>query len=193
MYVVTYLNNNKMKKQLTVLLTATTLLLTSCGGGGEKQVAPESAKESSGASLLADDVLKYDKNAIDPKAEVSEITIKATGASMAEMKYDQTTLTVPAGTTVKLTFISEATDPSMPHNWVLVRKGSLDRIAQKGMDAGVDKNYIPTDDDLLVSGNLLKPGEKEEIIFPAPPAGEYQFVCTYPGHSKQMQGVFIVK
>ncbi len=184
-----------MKKQLLVLATSTILLLASCGGGNKESATQttESTKETSGATLLADDGPKYDKTAIDPKATVTEITLKATGASMAEMKYDQSTLTVPAGATVKLTFISEATDPSMPHNWVLIRKGSLDRIAQKGLEAGADKNYIPNDDDILVYGNLLKPGEKEEIVFPAPPAGEYQFVCTYPGHSQKMQGVFIVK
>jgi len=183
-----------MKNKLTVLICAVSLSLTSCGGGKDQSVqTSDSVKQSSGSSLLADDVLKYDKNAIDPKATLTEITLKALGTTMAEMKYDQSTLTVSAGTTVKLTFVSEATDPSMPHNWVLIRKGSLERIAQKGMDAGVDKDYIPTDDDILIAGKLLKPGEKEEIIFPAPPAGEYQYVCTFPGHSKQMQGVFIVK
>jgi azurin len=39
----------------------------------------------------------------------------------------------------------------------------------------------------------LKPGIKEELTFPAPAAGEYMFICTYPGHWQQMQGTFTVK
>ena len=183
-----------MKNNLVLITGLSLMILSSCGG--EKSPEATAAKDSSatsGATLLADDAPAYNATAIDPAAKITEVSIEATGANMAEMKYDKSTIEVPAGTTIKLTFKSSATDPSMPHNWVLIRKGNLDRIVKKGMEAGADKGFVPVDEDLLIASKLLGPGEKTELTFPAPPAGEYQFVCTYPGHSAKMQGVFIVK
>lgn len=180
-----------MKKLITFLVPVA-LLFTACGGDEAKK---EEAKteEISGEDLLKDDGPVYDKTKVDPNAPVVTITLKAVGASMADMKYDQATLEVAAGSTVKLTLISESKDASMPHNWVLIKKGNMERVAAKGIEAGADKNFVPVSDDVFVATKMLNPGEKEELTFPAPPAGEYQFVCTYPGHSQKMNGVFIVK
>jgi azurin len=176
-----------------IIPVALTLLFSACGGQGEEKKEETTQQETNGATLLQDEGPVYDRNAIDPNAPVTAITIKGVGATMAEMKYDQAAVEVPANSTVKLTFISEATDESMPHNWVLVKKGSAERVATKGMEAGPDKNYVPDSDDVLVASSLLKPGGKEELTFPAPAAGEYVFICTYPGHWQQMQGTFTVK
>jgi hypothetical protein len=190
--VVITLNNNNMKTIKLSVLALGTMFLYSCGESKQESVK-EVAPAVDATTLLADDGPKYDINAIDGTAPVVELSIAAIGANMAEMKYDKSNLEVASGSTVKLTFESKATDPAMPHNWILIRKGNLDRIARKGMEAGADKSYVPSDDDILVASKLLGPNEKQVLTFPAPPAGEYQFVCTYPGHSMMMQGVFIVK
>ena len=181
-----------METRKLSVLALCTVLLYSCGGSKEES-AKEVAPAVDATTLLADDGPKYDVNAIDRTAPVVELSIAAIGANMSEMKYDQSKLEVASGSTVKLNFESKATDSAMPHNWILIRKGNLDRIARKGMEAGVDKSYVPSDDDILVASKLLGPNEKQTLTFPAPPIGEYQFVCTYPGHSMMMQGVFIVK
>ncbi|CAN5424827.1 plastocyanin/azurin family copper-binding protein [soil metagenome] len=182
-----------MKNVFLMLGISSLLLVTSCGSkSGEQTAATTDSTKTTGSNLLSEEEPKYDKTAIDPAAPVTMITLKAIGKTMAEMKYDQSTLTVPAGSTVKLTFISEATDPAMPHNFLLIRKSALDRIVQEGIKAGVDKGFMPEDDDILVHSKLLAPGEKDELTFPAPPAGEYIYVCTFPGHAMQMQGVFTV-
>ena len=187
-------NNLKMKNLFSAMAIAITLLFTACGSSEQKPAAEETAKKEEGAGFLADEGPVYDKTAIDAAAPITTLTIKGVGATMAEMKYDLSELTVPAGSTVKLTLISEATDASMPHNWVLVKKGNAERIATKGMEAGPDKSYVDgTDTDVLVYTKMVGPGEKDEITFPAPPAGEYQYICTYPGHWQKMQGVLIVK
>jgi azurin len=187
-------NNKKMNKIMSVLAIAITMLFTACGSSEQKPAAEETAKKEDGAGFLADDGPAYDKTAIDANAPVTTLTIKGVGENMADMKYDLSELTVPAGSTVKLTLLSEATDPSMPHNWVLVKKGNAERIATKGIEAGADKAYVDaTDTDVLVYTKMVGPGEKDEITFPAPPPGEYQYICTYPGHWQKMQGILIVK
>jgi azurin len=177
----------------SIIPLALVVLLSACGGKQEEKSEATNAQELDGATLLQDEGPVYDKTAINPDAPVVTITVKAVGNSMAEMKYDQSALEVAAGSTVKLTLISETKEESMPHNWVLVKKGSAERVATKAIEAGPDKNYIPATDDVLVATSLLKPGAKEEITFPAPAAGEYLFICTYPGHWQQMQGTFTVK
>ena len=63
----------------------------------------------------------------------------------------------------------------------------------RGIHTLAEKATHAFEETRVAAQHFIAASEKEEIIFPAPPAGEYQFVCTYPGHSKQMQGVFIVK
>jgi azurin len=177
----------------SIIPIALVVLLSACGGKEEAKTETTNEQELNGATLLQDEGPVYDRNAINPDAPVVTFTVKAVGNSMAEMKYDQTALEIAAGSTVKLTLISETKEESMPHNWVLVKKGSAERVASKAIEAGPDKNYVPVSDDVLVATSLLKPGGKEEITFPAPVAGEYIFICTYPGHWQQMQGTFTVK
>lgn len=75
------------------------------------------------------------------------------------------------------------------HNWVLVKDGTKDIVAARGAAAGASNDWVqPGDPNVIVQTRMLNPGEKEEIRFPAPPAGEYQFVCTFPGHSDTMFG-----
>ncbi len=143
------------------------------------------------------DIFKSDHPAYDPKvnpdAEVVSITLKAEGSSMSDMHYDQKTLTVKSGTTVKLKFINMMQDAAMPHNWVLVYHGTMETVAKAGVDVGKEGSYVPASVDVLIATKLLGPKEETEITFAAPPAGKYQFVCTYPGHWSIMNGEFIVE
>ena len=79
------------------------------------------------------------------------------------------------------------------HNWVLVREGTGNVVAQRGMAAGTDNDYVqPADPDVIAHTKLLNPGETGEVRFTAPPLGTYQFVCTFPGHNFTMSGDFAV-
>ena len=46
---------------------------------------------------------------------------------------------------------------------------------------------------MVAHTKLLGGGESDEITFTAPAAGEYPFICTFPGHFAIMQGVMTVK
>ena len=135
----------------------------------------------------------YDATKIDPNAAVTQITLKTLGNTMSEMKYDQTVLHVKAGTTVKLNLVNTAKDSSMQHNFLLIESGSADQVATDGLKAGPENNYTPKTKNVLVATKLVGPGMKTEITFPAPAKGTYDFICTYPGHYKMMNGKFIVE
>ena len=162
-----------------------TVLLASCSG------APNST-DSDNTSIPTSRPA-YDAKAINPSATVVELFVLAQGADMSKMEYDKKSLSVPAGCTVKLNIKSTSPDASMPHNWVLVHKGTMEKVATEGLQAGRDRAFVPDSPDVLVHSKLLGPNEEETLTFPAPPPGTYEFVCTYPGHWSIMNGTFTVE
>jgi azurin len=56
------------------------------------------------------------------------------------------------------------------------------------------KGFIPETPDLLYHTKLLNPGESETLEFTAgPERGDYPYLCTFPGHSRIMQGTLKVE
>jgi azurin len=51
----------------------------------------------------------------------------------------------------------------------------------------------PGDPDIIVNTKLIKPGASDTITFSAPPAGEYQYFCTFPGYFIRMNGTLTIK
>ena len=119
----------------------------------------------------------------------------AIGTKASELMFDKVKLTAKPGQTVKLTFTNKAAkDSGMQHNWVLVNPGKVDEVGQAAMAAGPDKGYIPDSKDILAHTKLLNAGDKDTIEFTAPAqAGDYPYLCTFPGHYTMMKGVFSVK
>jgi azurin len=59
---------------------------------------------------------------------------------------------------------------------------------------GAQQNYIPNLDEVIFHTGILEPESSETIYFVAPSkAGNYTFVCTFPGHYTLMQGTLRVK
>ena len=46
---------------------------------------------------------------------------------------------------------------------------------------------------IVASTKILGPKQEETIVFKAGAAGEYPYVCTFPGHFGVMKGVMTVK
>ena len=109
------------------------------------------------------------------------------------LQFDVTSITVKAGSKVKLTFNN---DDDMPHNLAIVRPGTADAVGTAALGLGVkgmNIGYIPDDVNVLYHTQLLQPGISESIYFTAPiEPGEYTYVCTYPGHYLIMRGVMKV-
>ena len=87
----------------------------------------------------------------------------------------------------------------VPHNWVLVQPGSLQRVGELGNRLIADpeayaRHYIPESEEILAYTDIVAPSEKQTIYFNAPTtAGRYPFLCTFPGHWMVMNGVMVVE
>jgi azurin len=120
----------------------------------------------------------------------TELNIETVGDTMA---YNTTNLEAKAGSTVKLTLTNKATSPAMQHDWVLVKPGSEQEVSLAGITAGAAKDFIPDNANIIAHTKLTKPGETDTVTFTAPAtAGDYPFICTFPGHYPMMKGVLKV-
>jgi azurin len=165
-----------MKKILFALMTMA--FFASCGGGeATTEQAPQQVQQS------------------EPEAtgDVAEITIE--GNDM--MVYDLKTIEVTEGQTVKLTLkhVGTMAKEVMGHNWVLLNQG-VDKASFAGAAiTAVDNDYIPADKagDMIAYTKTLGGGEETTIEFDAPAVGDYEFICSFPGHYAMMTGIFTVK
>lgn len=110
-----------------------------------------------------------------------------------EMRYDIKTFSVKAGSEVKLWF---ANPDFMPHNLVIGMPGSAEEIgpAAEALGAqGFALGFIPKSDKIIAYSKLLNYQESELMEFTAPSEpGDYDFVCTFPGHWTLMRGIMKV-
>ncbi len=120
--------------------------------------------------------------------ETAKITIQA-----ALLKFTIEAFTVKPGQPVELTL--DNTDV-MPHNLLLVAPGTIEDVSTKAMAMGVEgwgRHYVPETDAVLHATKLVDASQRETLVFKAPEkAGDYPYVCTFPGHAYVMRGVMTV-
>lgn len=112
------------------------------------------------------------------------ITIRASGSTL---EFTPTRVSARAGTRLRIRFVNEGT---LPHNLVVPRSDDdIDALVLAAYKAG-DTNYVPMElkEKLIGWTTLASPGESVEVSFVVPPAGEYTYVCLFPGHSNSMLG-----
>ncbi|MEJ1973618.1 MAG: plastocyanin/azurin family copper-binding protein [Lacunisphaera sp.] len=85
----------------------------------------------------------------------------------------------------------------MLHNLVLTKPGRGTAVGQAAMELGLDglaHNYVPDSPDVLYHTALMQPGSSDTIFFVAPAEpGDYEFLCTFPGHFQLMRGILRVE
>ncbi|MBX2810380.1 MAG: hypothetical protein KTR25_01160 [Myxococcales bacterium] len=113
------------------------------------------------------------------------------------LSYSLKKIEVTAGSTVKLTLTHQGRMPktAMGHNWVLLSNGTnANRFLNTAMRAA-KTDYIPESlkDSVIAHTKVIGGGESDIIEFKAPAAGEYTFVCSFPGHGIVMTGKLIAK
>jgi azurin/glucose/arabinose dehydrogenase/lysophospholipase L1-like esterase len=114
-----------------------------------------------------------------------------------QMRYDTTRLVVAAGKPFEIIF--ENVD-MMPHNLVLAAPGARQAVAESVQTRRPDqldkqgRAYVPEKDTRVIAATkMLDPGQKETLKLTAPKEeGEYDYVCTFPGHWMIMWGKWIV-
>jgi azurin len=127
-------------------------------------------------------------------SDTDELTVIRIATIVEKMSYDTKELTVKAGKKIKLTF---ANPDFMPHNLLIVQPGSSQEIGMAAMALGAEgfeKDFRPESDKIITGTKMLDNGQEETIEFLAPTKpGNYEFVCTFPGHFMLMKGVLRVK
>lgn len=118
-------------------------------------------------------------------------------SSNDQMKYNLTTMTAKPGEELKVVLTNAGTLPKevMGHNWVLLKAGvDLTAFANAAMTAK-DTDYIAPakKGDVIAFIPVLGPKKTGEVIFKAPAAGDYVFICSFPGHYMLMKGTLTVK
>lgn len=131
-----------------------------------------------------------------PSTAVAEITIKPDLAN--PLAYDTKEFKVKAGQKVKLTFNNTHPAVPQPHNIVIANAGSKDKLlglamAMAAAPDGMAKGFIPESPDILFHTKLLQPNTTETLEFTAPAAGDYPYLCTFPGHGIIMNGTMKVE
>ena len=116
-----------------------------------------------------------------------------------QMQYDKKELTVTEGQKVTLTLkhIGKFAKAAMGHNVVILKAGTaIPTFAMKCAPAAAT-DYIPQDEEskklIIAHTDMVGGGETTSVTFTAPAAGEYPYLCTFPGHFGLMTGKLIVK
>lgn len=125
-------------------------------------------------------------------ARIIEITVGDT------TKFTPAALTAAPGESLKVVLkdTGKMAKVAMGHNFVLLKKGTNAKDFVEKCASATETDFIaPTvKDKVLAATSLVGPGETAEVTFTAPPAGTYEFLCSFPGHyALGMKGTLTVK
>ncbi len=131
-----------------------------------------------------------------PKGIISDsadLTVVQINTVVEKMRYDVKEFTVKSGKKIKLTF----TNPDfMPHNLMITLPKSAEEVALAAMAMGAEgftKGFHPDSPKILWATKMLDNGQDAVLEFTAPDKpGDYEFVCTFPGHYMLMRGIMRV-
>ncbi len=112
-----------------------------------------------------------------------------------KLLYDQQELEAKAGELFTVRFEN---DCDLPHNFALLQPGALEKVGtaadlMAADPAGLEKSYVPDLPEVLHTIRLLNSGERGDVTMQIDKAGDYPYVCTFPGHWRIMQGVLHVR
>jgi putative heme-binding domain-containing protein len=131
------------------------------------------------------------------RAELRDLGVRVIriGTVFEKMSYDKDVVVVRAGKPVE--FVLENSD-LMPHNFVLLRPGSLEEIglyseAHSQEPQFAARNFVPPSNKVLAASTLMQPRDSQRLRVEVPTEpGVYPYVCTYPGHWRRMYGALYV-
>ena len=111
------------------------------------------------------------------------------------MQFNSKAISVPAACkqfTVKLKHVGKMPKSAMGHNWVLAKTADMQGVANDGIAAGVDKDYLKAGDARVIAHTkVIGGGETDSVTFAVnklKAGDDYTFFCSFPGHSGIMKG-----
>lgn len=187
-----------MKKVSRLFVILGIMLIVSCGDEKEKKETITIGEDNTLEEISTEeadvqaDTADRTEDSIENKSDVIEVRL--TGND--QMKFNLTEIRVKEGQKVRLvlTHIGELSEEAMGHNFVLLTQGTdIVEFAQEAITAR-ENDYIPEGSEQVIAyTEMIGGGEETTVEFDAPPAGTYDFICSFPGHYVQMQGKFIVE
>jgi azurin len=167
--------NNSHKLIAGIILTC----LFACSGE-KKNVEKSEGKE-----------IKIVEKVVEKKWET--FNVGAVGNTMSEMKYDVESITVKEGSWIRINLENQGIDNSMMHNIVFINYGTRKMVASEAIKIWPSQNFVVNKKNIIAYSGVAKPGESVVLEFKAPKKGNYEYLCTYPGHAEIMRGYFFVK
>jgi azurin len=140
---------------------------------------------------------KPEPAATAPAAKGAVRTVEIAGTD--QMKYDIATIPAKRNEQLRVRLTVKGTMPkiAMAHNWVLLKLGTSQvKFIAAGVQARETDFVAPeVKDQVIAKTALAGAGETVDVTFKVPGvAGEYPFVCTFPGHFQAgMRGTLAVK
>lgn len=120
-----------------------------------------------------------------------ELHIASDGDQLA-FKPDH--LFCPTGADVRLFFHHAGQIIDDPHDWVLLKPGTVDAFLADADKSPDDTLVIPANDKAMVLAATALCGKQHTVMieFIAPAPGDYTFVCSVAGHGRTMRGMLTV-
>ena len=135
--------------------------------------------------------------AFEDDGNVLELVIESDDA----MRFDIDRFTVEPGQMVRLTLehVGNLPAQAMGHNVVILVQGEDvfdfgEDVGEQG--GGMHDEFVPDvlRDRVIAFTAMIGGGETATVEFQAPEEpGEYPFLCSFPGHTGQMNGVMVVE
>jgi azurin len=186
-----------MKTRVLTVSVIAALLAAGCGqkDTGASASAPANAGASAPSAATA--------SSATASAAAREIDITANDQMkfiMGDKQSDPSgnfTIEAKADEALKIVLTNTGTVPkeAMGHNFILLKPGSDPMAFSTAAGAAKDTDYIPASlkDQIIAHTALLGPRKSDEINVKLA-AGEYPFLCSFPGHAPVgMRGKLIVK
>jgi azurin len=114
-----------------------------------------------------------------------------------QMKFSVATIDAKVGEELQVVLSNVGTLPkeAMGHNWVLLKPGTDVTAFATAAVTARDTDYVPAamKDKVAAWIKVLGPKQKADTTFKLTAAGDYTFICSFPGHFMLMKGVIKVK
>jgi azurin len=114
-----------------------------------------------------------------------------------QMKFSVATVDAKVGEELKVVLknIGSLPKEAMGHNWVLLKPGTDVTAFATAAVTAKDTDYVPAamKDKVAAWIKVLGPKQTADTTFKLETAGDYTFICSFPGHFMLMKGVIKVK
>ena len=164
-----------------IYLLVLLLIVNACGPKNEKKKEKFEYKRTQ---------VEKKNNEIDNNIDQTKIVLN----SFDNMMYDKKVIEAKSGKSILLILNHKGKigKEFMGHNFILLKIGTdVDDFAKRAVKAK-NTDYIPDGNETIAYTKMIGGGESTSVSFQIQEPGEYEFICSFPGHYNLMRGKLIV-